>query len=37
MTPKQIAEILAQKKDLELRDEFPVFWELLKIKTRERA
>ncbi|MBU0635887.1 hypothetical protein KKE06_02565 [Candidatus Micrarchaeota archaeon] len=33
---KQIARILAQKTDIELKNEFPIFWELLKIKIQTR-
>ncbi|MFH0955208.1 MAG: hypothetical protein V1777_03835 [Candidatus Micrarchaeota archaeon] len=34
MTARQIASILAQKTDLELKEEFPVFWELLRIRKK---
>ena len=34
MTVKQIAFVLAQKTDLELKEEFPVFWELLRLKRK---
>lgn len=35
MNAKQIAIVLAQKTDLELKEEFPVFWELLKLKRKK--
>lgn len=34
MSPKQLAFVLAQKTDLELKTEFPVFWELLRLKRK---
>ncbi|MDO8648019.1 MAG: hypothetical protein Q7R70_06440 [Candidatus Diapherotrites archaeon] len=34
MTAKQVALLLARKTDFELKREFPVFWELLAIKSK---
>ena len=36
MTIQQIAVVLARKTDLELKEEFPVFWELLRLKIKQK-